>query len=146
MRKWFFIFWFVLTTAVVQASPEPVMIKVNGIELYKSITEVIMDDNVLALRWNDNTLTKGAVASLMMQLAGTDCVDKIRVFSVCGIQDDELTIEGLQKGDAVIYDLQGRKVISQPVEGRKVKIDISGLNTGVYLLKNDCTLLKFVKR
>lgn len=146
MRKWSVIILLALSVMSVRAAISSGPIRVNGVEPDKTITEVVMDDQTVTFRWNDNTTTKGRAALLIMRLVGGGCIDKVRVFSVSGFQGNTLSIDGLETGLLSVYDLQGHELFIQQVIDPSTKVDISQLNTGIYLLKNNSTILKFVKK
>ncbi len=60
---------------------------------------------------------------------------------------DILNIEGIHEGSTVkIYDLSGKKVLEAYSEGINVKIDISRLNKGVYIVNSkNIPAQKFIK-
>lgn len=62
---------------------------------------------------------------------------------------NNLTIESLQKAVVEILNIQGQKILHQELQPRKIDIDISGLEKGVYILRllsNDKTVVtKFIK-
>ena len=51
------------------AAVRPAPIRVNGMEVSKSVTEIAMDGDMLSLRWSDNTTLCGDIARLMLQVA-----------------------------------------------------------------------------
>lgn len=60
---------------------------------------------------------------------------------------DRLNLEGIPKGSAVkIYDVSGRKVTEVYSEGTALKIDISRLSKGVYIIHSEnIPVQKFIK-
>lgn len=147
MRKIVLIVFGCLTTiSLLAANPRAAVIRVNGNEVSKVVTEVSMDDEHLTLKWNDNTLLTGRIARLMVDLTKSD-INNAQLMNISGIQNDQMSIEGLTMGSPLyIYDLQGQLLMSQTVDQDLLSIDIHNLNTGIYLLKNNNTVMKFVKR
>lgn len=148
MRKHFLIVFCCLCSLLClpAANPRPAVIRVNGNEVSKVVTEISMDDDDLTLKWNDNTKLTGRLASLMVDLTKAD-INEALLMNVSGIQHDQMSIEGLTKGTPLyIYNLQGQLLLQQPVDKDLLSIDIHSLNTGIYLLKNNNTILKFVKK
>ena len=129
------------------AAVRPAPIRVNGMEVSKSVTEIAMDGDMLSLRWSDNTTLCGDIARLMLQVAQAECIDKLKLLAVSGFQDQTLRIDGLERGATLsVYNLQGSKVMERRVDDRHTVVDIHRLNTGIYLLKCRYIVLKFVKR
>ncbi len=148
MRKHFLIVFCCLCSLLClpAANTRPVVIRVNGNEVSKVVTEISMDDDDLTLKWNDNTKLTGRLARLMVDLTKAD-INEALLMNVSGIQRDQMSIEGLTKGTPLyIYNLQGQLLLQQPVDKDLLSIDIHSLNTGIYLLKNNNTILKFVKK
>lgn len=148
MRKHFLIVFCCLCSLLClpAANPRPTVIRVNGNEVSKVVTEISMDDDDLTLKWNDNTKVTGRLARLMVDLTKAD-INEALLMNVSGIQRDQMSIEGLTKGTPLyIYNLQGQLLLQQPVDKDLLSIDIHSLNTGIYLLKNNNTILKFVKK
>lgn len=148
MRKHFLIVFccFCSLLCLPAANTRPTVIRVNGNEVSKVVTEISMDDDDLTLKWNDNTKLTGRLARLMVDLTKAD-INEALLMNVSGIQRDQMSIEGLTKGTPLyIYNLQGQLLLQQPVDKDLLSIDIHSLNTGIYLLKNNNTILKFVKK
>lgn len=148
MRKHFLIVFCCLCSLLClpAANTRPVVIRVNGNEVSKVVTEISMDDDDLTLKWNDNTKLTGRLARLMVDLTKAD-INEALLMNVSGILRDQMSIEGLTKGTPLyIYNLQGQLLLQQPVDKDLLSIDIHSLNTGIYLLKNNNTILKFVKK
>lgn len=122
------------------------LVRVNGFEVSKYVTSIDMEDNLLSLHWNDNTVLHGRLAEVMFELASKDCVDKAQLLSVSGVQSDRMKLEGLKPGSRIfVYDIMRNCVLNQSVDGNSTILDMSELNTGVYFLKNDNIVIKFVK-
>ena len=73
-------------------------VRVNGFEVSKHVTSIEMEGNMMSLRWNDNTVMRGRLADVMINLACRDCVDKARILSVSGVQISKMRVEGLALG------------------------------------------------
>lgn len=60
---------------------------------------------------------------------------------------DELNLEGIPKGSLVnIYDLSGRNVMEVYSEGTRLKIDVSHLSKGIYMIHSEnIPAQKFIK-
>ncbi len=57
-----------------------------------------------------------------------------------------LFVEGLENSESLsIIDITGKVVQSEQVTNNKMKINISGLDTGIYIIRTDDSIQKFVK-
>lgn len=121
-------------------------VKVNGFEVGKHVTSIEMEGNTMSLRWNDNTVMRGRLADVMISLACHECVDKARILSVSGVQTTEMRVEGLTLGSTYsLYDLMGNCLGTRTVDSPILSVDVSRLSTGIYLLKSQSLVMKFVK-
>ncbi|MBF1554137.1 MAG: T9SS type A sorting domain-containing protein [Prevotella pleuritidis] len=58
-----------------------------------------------------------------------------------------LNVEGTSPGQLLcVYDIQGKVMQSILVNSVSCQLDISNLNTGIYLLKAGYEIIKFVKK
>ena len=121
-------------------------VRVNGFEVSKHVTSIEMEGNMMLLRWDDNTVMRGRLADVMINLACHDCVDKARILSVSGMQTSKMRVEGLTLGSTYsLYDLMGNCLGTRTVDSPILSVDISHLTTGIYLLKCQSLVMKFVK-
>lgn len=145
MRPFVLALVFCLGIVSVQASNND--FKVNGYKVYKEVTEITFEDANIVLKWNDNTTTSDYCAQTLFKLINGDHINDAHIYSASGLQDDRITLEGLKVGTTLyIYNLQGIMLAKQPVMSYSTQVNLSGMNTGIYFLKNQNTILKIVKR
>jgi hypothetical protein len=121
--------------------------RVNGYSIYKEVTEIIFEDSRVLLKWNDSSISSDFCARTMYELLNADRINDAHIYAASGLQGDNITVDGLEIGTKVfIYDMNGRQLIVQPVSQKQTSVNLSNLNTGIYLLKNQNTIMKFVKR
>lgn len=139
------LFIFCLTTL---AGVKNQSITINGTAAHKRVVEISYDDDAnVVLKWSDNTYTRSLLAQTISDIACKNCLDKANIMSVSGLHDDKITISGLVSGDVVnLFDFQGNKISSQQSTGQTLELNLSSLNTGIYLLQQDNNLIKFVKK
>ena len=85
----------------------------------------------------------------MIKLASGDDnnIDKIKIASISGLYKNGLTIDGITLGSLLyIYDVQGNLIMQNQATSTSCELDISQLNTGIYLLKTSEEVIKFVKQ
>ena len=124
-------------------------ISINGTRVDKMVTEITYDENNITLHWNDNTSISNKIAQLMIKLASGDDnnIDKIKIASISGLYKNGLTIDGITLGSLLyIYDVQGNLIMQNQATSTSCELDISQLNTGIYLLKTSEEVIKFVKQ
>jgi hypothetical protein len=139
-----FIFLFMACLPIGAKTPN---IRVNGVEVYNKVTEITFDDNGILMRWNDNSTSSDACCLAILKLINSDHINDAQIFAVSGVQNNDMLLQGLVAGSTLyIYNLQGVLLMRQNVTGEDTQVNLSNLNTGIYLLKNGNTFLKFVKR
>ena len=119
----------------------------NGVQMDKQVTSISYNDNTITLTWSDNTSISGEMAELMLKLALDNDINKVRIYLVSGFYDKNILVKGLTSGTPIyIYDMKGREMTHMDVAEHGTVVDIHNLNTGVYFLKNNSTIVKFVKK
>ena len=138
MRYQITILLFILFSACIMGGTENHGISINGTRVDKMVTEITYDENNITLHWNDNTSISNKIAQLMIKLASGDDnnIDKIKIASISGLYKNGLTIDGITLGSLLyIYDVQGNLIMQNQATSTSCELDISQLNTGIYLLK-----------
>lgn len=123
---------------------------INWIPINNGLTNI----HVVELVISNDTLfagTGGGVWKLSLSGAGINGTlnNESNIVVYPNPAKDKLTFESLQKSSIEIYNIQGRRILQQPIQQGKTDIDISSLAKGVYILKhysNDMTVVtKIVK-
>ena len=123
------------------------MILFNGTKPWRTVVMVSYDKNNIVLHWSDNTTTSNDMARLMLELASSEGINDARIQCVNGIYNDVIRLNGLVLNSSLaIYDICGVKQYETYVSDSSMKLDLSLLNTGVYLLKNKNIVVRFVKQ
>ena len=149
MRYQITILLFILFSTCIMGGIENHGISINGTRVDKMVTEITYDENNITLHWNDNTSISNKIAQLMIKLASGDDnnIDKIKIASISGLYKNGLTIDGITLGSLLyIYDVQGNLIMQNQATSTSCELDISQLNTGIYLLKTSEEVIKFVKQ
>lgn len=149
MRYQITILLFILFSTCIMGGTENHGISINGTRVDKMVTEITYDENNITLHWNDNTSISNKIAQLMIKLASGDDnnIDKIKIASISGLYKNGLTIDGITLGSLLyIYDVQGNLIMQNQATSTSCELDISQLNTGIYLLKTSEEVIKFVKQ
>lgn len=123
------------------------MILFNGTKPWRTVVMVSYDKDDIVLHWSDNTTMSNDMARLMLELASTEGINEARIQCVNGIYNDVVRLNGLIPNSSLaIYDFCGIKRLETYVSDSSMKLDLSQLNTGVYLLKNKNIVVRFAKR
>ena len=122
-------------------------ISINGIKAEKSVTEISYEDSIITLHWSDNTVMTNKLAATMANLVSNYDIDKAYIASIGGIYGNSIIVGGTKGGSNInIYNVEGKKIQDMPANKDQTYIDISKLNTGIYLLQDNSTVIKFIKR
>lgn len=131
------------------AGTESSGICINGVKADRIVTEISYDENKITLFWNDNTSLTNKIAGTMADLAlGEDGnTDKVKIASISGLYRDNIVVSGVTPGSLLcVYDFAGKMLINSKSQSTSCELDISRLNTGIYLLKADNEVIKFIKQ
>ena len=138
---------FLFTISTVAHARHNDELSINGNRIDKNVVEISFEDSTVILHWSDNTTTSNKMADTMTKLACTEGIDKAYIASISGIYEKEILVSGTQPGTSItIYDIAGNKLQNIPSISPTTSIDISHFNTGIYLLQDKNTVIKFVKR
>lgn len=139
------LYLFIISTVVHARHNEE--LSINGNRADKNVIEISFEDSVVILHWSDNTTTSNKIADTMTKLACVEGIDKAHIASISGIYEKEILISGTKPGASInIYDIAGNRLQNIPSVSPTTPIDISHFNTGIYLIQDKNTVIKFVKR
>lgn len=139
------LYLFIISTVVYARHNEE--LSINGNRADKNVIEISFEDSVVILHWSDNTTTSNKIADTMTKLACVEGIDKAHIASISGIYEKEILISGTKPGTSInIYDIAGNRLQNIPSVSPTTPIDISHFNTGIYLIQDKNTVIKFVKR
>lgn len=101
---------------------------------------VLMDDNTLYEGVGKVTFKRGSQSGVTGVAADAD------ISLLADPVANMLTVAGAEGKTAAIYDAGGRLVHSAVVDANDVKIDVSDLAGGIYVLKVGHSTVKFIKK
>lgn len=137
----------VLSVVSAVAGTNDNVILFNGTKPWRTVVMVSYDRDDVVLHWSDNTTMNNGMARLMLELASTEGINEARIHCVNGIYNDVVRLKGLIPNSSLtIYDFCGVKRMETYVSDSSMKLDLSQLNTGVYLLKNKNIVVRFAKQ
>lgn len=97
--------------------------------------QILANNNLQSVFWIDNTLSIQSVLVNQFKLYPNPALDQIT------IQVDDARLFGIQ---VEIIDLQGKSVKQLQLDGSETKVSVEDLSSGVYFLKTEFGLIKFV--
>lgn len=122
-------------------------LRIDGASTNRFVTAISYDGDQITLSWNDKTVASDWVARIIANLISGIDIDKVKIRSICGLHGNVLNVEGTRPGLLLcVYDIQGKVVQSCITHATSCQLDISKLNTGIYLLKADSEVIRFVKK
>ena len=153
MKKIFLTMALVLSSivAVIADEVKPV-ITVNGTEVEKAMSEITFSGNNVIISYVDGTSASFAKTDeIILTFDGTTAVGSVEAayetFSYNGIVDGQLKVSGLADGTKVqVYSASGLNVGAGVVADGSVSLNVSGLSSGVYVLRVGKNVIKFMKK
>ena len=107
---------------------------------YESTFSVVCLDGAVVSGCAEVTFKQGDASSIAV-VRGDGTMPSI------GYVNDAITISGLQAGGAVaVYDAAGMEVVQSTTVQGSATISVSGLPTGVYIVKAGAASIKFLKK
>ena len=117
---------------------------INGQVVEKLVTKITFDgDNVVLTFGDQSTQTADmSIVKLSFTVDGTTSIGTIKKEV-----ENVLDINGLEPGtEVIIYDAQGKKMMSVQASEVHAVLNTSTLKHGIYLMKAGRQVVKFVKR
>ncbi len=118
-------------------------ITINGEVVSKVVTQITFDGDNVILTFADDSFTTEDMGNVTISFSSITSIKDISAFQMNKIVGDNLEIEGLAEGTEVsIYDISGKQIFAT----KSSSINVSGLKSGVYVLKAGNQIVKFVKK
>lgn len=121
-------------------------ITINGNNIDKKVNQITFDGDKILFHWSDGS-TSHEASKVIMDISNTSNINDIKIFSIGGFQGNELIIDGLNPNQNLfIYDIYGKILMRTIAITTRADLKINNLNTGIYLLKANDFIIKFVKK
>ena len=153
MRKFLLSFVLLLVSAtVMMAEDVSAYITVNGSAVTKIMSEISFSGDDVVIAYSDGTSANFAksddIEITFNQPTSVEATQEaFETFTYGGIVGDELVVSGIADGTPVIvYAINGVNVASGKVSGDSARINVSGLASGVYVLRAGKNVVKFIKK
>jgi len=134
--------FFFLGTTIASAENVQSLI-INGETVAKTVTKITFDGDNVVLYFSDTTQQSADMGGVVITFADPTAIQSLTAFQLKGIVNGQLNLQNVREGATInVYDAAGRQVVST----RQSQIDLSRQKAGVYVLKVDNHVVKFVKR
>lgn len=122
------------------------MLTINGERVEKTVSSFTFDGDNVVIQFGE-TVESYPLGSVILEFQETTGIENISVFNLDRFAEDSLDISGLTNGTKLsVFDVNGKNVINCCADHSSANIDISRLTPGVYILKADRNIIKFVKK
>ncbi len=119
---------------------------INGENVTRTVSQFTFDGNNVVVHFSDSNESY-PLDNVVLEFNQTTGIGQISVFKMNTLADGSLDISGLsEKTHLNIFDSTGKEVSSQLANGSSVHLDISGLASGIYILKANDNIIKFIKK
>ena len=121
-------------------------ITINGKYIDKKVNQITFDGDKIFFHWSDGS-TSHEASKVIMDISDSSNINDIKIFSIGGFQGSDLIIDGLNPNQNLfIYDIYGKIMMRTIAIAARADLKINKLNTGIYLLKANDAVIKFVKK
>ena len=136
-----FIALMLLATPEVRADNQRLII--NGELVEKTVARITFDGDLVVLHFTDNGEQKEDMNTVKIAFSNATSITDLTVYNMRGVVDGKLYLEGLTQGaEVLIFDATGKQL----KRSTSSIIDVTNLKAGVYVLKADKQVVKFIKR
>lgn len=116
---------------------------INGQTVEKVATRITFEGDNVVITFGDKTTQTADMEQVKLSFApATTAIGTIKDYVT-----DELNINGLEPGTKIeIYDAQGKKIMTARADEARAILSTCSLSNGIYLLKANRQVVKFIKR
>lgn len=119
---------------------------INGSPVDKVVSKITFDGDNIVLHYDDNTTDTHDMEAVEIHDIQLSSIEGIETGVFTGVVGNQMIVEGLANGAvAEVYNIQGVKCATAVAVETKAVIDLSGLNSGAYILRAGNQIVKFVK-
>lgn len=120
---------------------------INGQTVDKAVTQMTFDGDNVVLHFADNSTQTSDMSAVTLSFTSATGIDAVHAFQYNGVVGDELSLDGIAAGTVIaIYDASGKQQYAATAQNTSVRINVAGMQKGLYLLKAGKQVVKFVKR
>lgn len=123
------------------------VLTVNGQQVQKALTHLTFDGDNVIVHYADNSTSNHDMAAAAINFDTTTGLTELTFSELTVTVGNTLEISGVAEGCLLqIFDIRGRLAGQVRSESTQCSMDISSLESGVYLLRAGNEVVKFVKR
>ena len=116
---------------------------INGEVVSKVVTKITFEGDLVVLTFSDSTTAKEDMDNVVIRFTAPTSIKDLTTFQLKKAVDGSLEINGLAVGTQVyVFDAAGKQMLVT----KDSTVNVSGLKSGVYVLKAGDQIVKFVKR
>jgi hypothetical protein len=116
---------------------------INGEVVSKVVTKITFEGDLVVLTFSDSTTAKEDMDNVVIRFTAPTSIKDLTTFQLKKAVDGSLEINGLAAGTQVyVFDAAGKQMLVT----KDSTVNVSGLKSGVYVLKAGDQIVKFVKR
>ena len=117
---------------------------INGETVAKVVAKMTFEGDNVILHFSDDTQLTAAMSSVVLSF---DWSGETAIYVLKNAAGNVLDIEGLAPGTVVtLYDAAGHCIMTTTADKVSTQLSTQSLSSGVYLLKADKQVVKFVKK
>jgi hypothetical protein len=136
-----FIALMLLSVPMVKADNQRLII--NGETIEKTVARITFEGDLVVLHFTDSSERKEDMNTVKIAFTNATSINDLTTYNMRGVVDGKLYLEGLAQGtEVLIFDATGKQLKRTTSN----VIDVTNLKTGVYVLKADKQVVKFMKR
>lgn len=136
-----FVALMLLSVSTVKADDQRLII--NGETVEKTVARITFEGDLVVLHFTDSSERKEDMNTVKIAFTNATSITDLTTYNMRGVVDGKLYLEGLAQGaEVLIFDATGKQLKRTTSN----VIDVTNLKTGVYVLKADKQVVKFMKR
>lgn len=124
-------------------------VTINGETVDKTVCQISFSGDNVVLTFSDGTNVTQDMSEVSIALSKTNdtATGALEVFSYGKVVGDKFIVGNISdKSPIAIYNAAGVRCLQTVATGTSQQVDISHLKSGVYILRVDKQVVKFVKR
>lgn len=136
-----FVALMLLSVSTVKADDQRLII--NGETVEKTVARITFEGDLVVLHFTDSSERKEDMNTVKIAFTNATSITDLTTYNMRGVVDGKLYLECLAQGaEVLIFDATGKQLKRTTSN----VIDVTNLKTGVYVLKADKQVVKFMKR
>jgi hypothetical protein len=120
---------------------------INGQTVDKLVSQITFNGDNVVFHFADNSTQSADMNTAVLSFSHATDIQTLNLLQFKGVVGDAISLSGIADGSGIaIYDAAGHQQLSMKAQGTSVQIDVAAFQKGLYLLKVDKQVIKFMKR